>query len=449
MSYSTENNIMLYLTGKQTAGDVSVEELKAIADKYPAFGVAKFLLAKEAARQHHADAAAFAHDAILHFPDPYWFHFKLNEESLMEDEAILAEMKPVLNVEEASLPAGDTKPAAGDTNDYLEQEEAAVAQELENMQPGVEDQVLGSEGEPAQVDETDTAPVVSAGHIPVDKDDIVPAVSLEDVPVDRDDIVPAVSPEDVPVDKDDIVPAVSLEDVPVDKDDVVAAVSLEDVPIDKDDIVAAISVEEQFVQPALVEIGHDEHPQEETPSLPVATPGATLTEDIDNEQFEDADAENEAHIADAPFNDKISSVLKDQLQEFNKPVAEDAPVPIETEPYHTVDYFASQGIKLSLELQKQDNLGVKVKKFTDWLKQMKRVSPAPADLGIDEAAENKVQDIAATSNKTKEVVTEAMAEVLAMQGMKDKAIQVYTKLSFLDPSKSAYFASKIENLKGL
>jgi len=80
---------------------------------------------------------------------------------------------------------------------------------------------------------------------------------------------------------------------------------------------------------------------------------------------------------------------------------------------------------------------------------MKRINPAPADLGIDEAAEHRVQDIAAGSNEPKEVVTEAMAEVLAMQGMTEKAIQVYIKLSFLDPSKTAYFASKIEKLKGL
>jgi hypothetical protein len=34
-----------------------------------------------------------------------------------------------------------------------------------------------------------------------------------------------------------------------------------------------------------------------------------------------------------------------------------------------------------------------------------------------------------------------------MQGMREKATEVYHKLSLLDPDKSAYFAEKIEQLK--
>jgi hypothetical protein len=47
------------------------------------------------------------------------------------------------------------------------------------------------------------------------------------------------------------------------------------------------------------------------------------------------------------------------------------------------------------------------------------------------------------------VVTEAMAEVWEKQGNKEKAVAIYTKLSLLDPSKSVYFAAKIEELKKL
>lgn len=455
MSYSTENNILLHLTGKQNAGDITVDELKAIADKYPAFGVAKFLLAKKAFQQQHTDAAAFAQNAILHFTNPYWFHFKLNEESLMKDEAILAEMKPGALVTEATAPAPEAEPApaltenqpapAREATDEYSRVETAVGEELDQLQPGIEDKIIAAR-RPAQAEADEIIPAVSLEDVPVDRDDIIPAVSKEDVPIDQDDIIPAVSQEEIPVDVDDVVPAVSAEDVPVDKDDIVPAVSAEDVPLDKDDIVPALPVEE--MEAVSTEIAQDEHPQETTPT-PISEENVGHSAGDAEEQFEDADAENEANIGAPVFSDKISSVLQEQLQEFKKPVADDTPVPIETEPYHTVDYFASQGIKLSLDTQKQDNLGVKVKKFTDWLKQMKRVSPAPGDLGTDEAAENKVQDIAATSNQTKDVVTEAMAEVLAMQGMKEKAIQVYAKLSFLDPSKTAYFASKIEKLKGL
>ena len=42
-----------------------------------------------------------------------------------------------------------------------------------------------------------------------------------------------------------------------------------------------------------------------------------------------------------------------------------------------------------------------------------------------------------------------MADVFIKQGKVNKAIQLYIKLSFLDPSKSTYFANKIQQLKGI
>ena len=78
---------------------------------------------------------------------------------------------------------------------------------------------------------------------------------------------------------------------------------------------------------------------------------------------------------------------------------------------------------------------------------MKRVNQNPADLGNDEAGESEVKNIAEHSNEPEEVVTEAMAEVLLKQGKPEQAIEIYQKLSFNNPSKTAYFAAKIEELK--
>jgi pentatricopeptide repeat protein len=89
-----------------------------------------------------------------------------------------------------------------------------------------------------------------------------------------------------------------------------------------------------------------------------------------------------------------------------------------------------------------------VKKFTDWLKQIKRVNENPSDLGTDIETERLIEKIAQSSNETKDVITETMAEVLVKQGKLEKAIQLYQKLSFLDPSKTTYFAAKINELKG-
>ncbi|QEC69894.1 hypothetical protein FRZ67_22295 [Panacibacter ginsenosidivorans] len=152
------------------------------------------------------------------------------------------------------------------------------------------------------------------------------------------------------------------------------------------------------------------------------------------------DYENE--IADDTQKLKLSSLIEQHLSEFKKPVTENDQLPIKSSPYHTIDYFASQGIRAD----GQDKLSSRVRKFTDWLKQMKGANVQPTDLGTDAETEQMIETIAQTSNETKDIVTEAMAEVLTKQGKTEKAIQLYKKLSFLNPAKSTYFAAKIEDL---
>ena len=124
------------------------------------------------------------------------------------------------------------------------------------------------------------------------------------------------------------------------------------------------------------------------------------------------------------------------------------------EPMHLVDYFASQGIKLSEEVQPTDKLGKQMKSFTEWLKTMKKVHPpgaVPQNTAVTlnpDLVEKAIQTLAEKSNSEDEILTESMADVLGRQGKLAKAVELYQKLSLLNPSKSAYFAAKIENLKG-
>jgi hypothetical protein len=117
------------------------------------------------------------------------------------------------------------------------------------------------------------------------------------------------------------------------------------------------------------------------------------------------------------------------------------------DPYYTIDYFASQGIKAPQEVQPGDKLGMQLKSFTEWLRTMKRVPKPVAEEQSDEVEQQHIQRFAAGSLEGKEVVTETMAEVLAKQDRREEAIAIYEKLSLLDPSKKAFFAAKIENLK--
>lgn len=154
------------------------------------------------------------------------------------------------------------------------------------------------------------------------------------------------------------------------------------------------------------------------------------------EEIQVTESFTEPQIKEPPI--KIELKLPDE-----KEVKDDA---LLFEPMHLVDYFASQGIKLGEEIQTGDKLGRQLKSFTEWLKTMKKVHTTGA---LDETVQTdtSVEAMAELSNRENEVITEAMAEVFARQGKKAKAIEVYQKLSLLNPAKSAYFAAKIDHLK--
>jgi hypothetical protein len=111
-----------------------------------------------------------------------------------------------------------------------------------------------------------------------------------------------------------------------------------------------------------------------------------------------------------------------------------------------VDYFASQGIKLGLTEQK-DELSNKVKSFTSWLKTMKKLQPIPENSisrkkYADDYTENESKHVSGDA-----IITESMAEVFVKQGLFDKAIDIYIKLSLQNPSNSHIFANRIISIK--
>jgi hypothetical protein len=139
--------------------------------------------------------------------------------------------------------------------------------------------------------------------------------------------------------------------------------------------------------------------------------------------FPEASTSNPAHEA-------IDKTAEGQLLEFD--------------PYHTVDYFASQGIKFN-DKEDDDELGLKVKSFTAWLKTMKKLQPSALNTSENNATvgENTEEPFP----KAELIVTEAMAEVYLKQGMAEKAIDIYTKLSLQNPSNSHIFANRILAIK--
>lgn len=114
------------------------------------------------------------------------------------------------------------------------------------------------------------------------------------------------------------------------------------------------------------------------------------------------------------------------------------------EPYHAIDYFASQGIKVDKKLPglEETKLDKQVKSFTDWLKTMKKLKYQPAT----EYADPLVESQAKKSLDQRDIVTEAMAEVWLKQGNFSEAARVYARLMLLHPEKTPYFAARLQEI---
>jgi len=169
-----------------------------------------------------------------------------------------------------------------------------------------------------------------------------------------------------------------------------------------------------------------------------------------------------AEVNEEPFNDELvlenprhgpeAAVTQDEktsvtpLPSIIKKV-EDKDQSLTFDPYYTVDYFASQGIKNVIEEKPNDRFSQQLKSFTEWLKTIRQMPPHQIAAMTDGNSEEKVVQLATNSLEEKDVDTEAMAEVWIKQGHPEKAAEIYHKLSLLNPSKSSYFAVLIEKLK--
>ena len=77
---------------------------------------------------------------------------------------------------------------------------------------------------------------------------------------------------------------------------------------------------------------------------------------------------------------------------------------------------------------------------------MKRLQPEPENITIKDPAVIS-EDIKTTADLAEPIVTEAMAEVYLKQGLAEKAIEIYQKLSLQNPANSHIFASRISLIK--
>lgn len=189
------------------------------------------------------------------------------------------------------------------------------------------------------------------------------------------------------------------------------------------------------------------HPDVENEALVQNDPAVITSEEVTNENAVVPVVED---LPASPLTDELKKLAAEiKAAKETLPVMDEKTDALTAfEPYHTIDYFASQGIKLEkIDQNPQDKLGRQLKSFTEWIKTMKRLPQRDLQKKLEQNDDSKVIADAAVSLLEKEVVTEAMAEVYEKQGMREKAESIYIKLSLLNPDKSHYFAAKIEALK--
>lgn len=215
--------------------------------------------------------------------------------------------------------------------------------------------------------------------------------------------------------------------------------------------------------------------QTSTQDLPVEEPIITLAEEEEVTVIvEEPVAATEAFIQPAPqplYTQKKTSVEEDNYQ----PETDESFIL----PVYTEDYFLHQGMQVSSDLptdlpgkemspaEEAKSLMV-VMSFSEWLVYFKKRKEQEQEevegqkavktmwqkeklaAALEEENEEipeKVFEMAVNSiTKEDDLASESLAEIHAMQGKYDKAIEMYRKLSLRNPQKKAYFARKIEVL---
>ena len=393
-------HILQSLFHKPSLEEVEVDELEQMVKEHPYFSTGQFLLAQKLRDSGNAEQQS--QRAALYFHNPLWLHWQLKQFS---------------NGKSVELPVQQHAAAIPVETPGYDTVEEVVAEEEEQLltwdQP-VEEQRVAEPEEQVAEPITDKAPVFHEEPAEEQESLEYEAPVVEEQPVEyKEPIV------EEPVKHEDPFVEERVEHEEPIKE--------EHTEYQEDE---ALAPEEELAAETIGPV-EEAIPAEPDQDEPVAGP----------EQVEYSGPADEMHSFHEPEVSPAPSAPSDPV------IQKEEAAPLVFEAYYTIDYFASQGIKAPAEVQPGDKLGRQLKSFTEWLKTMKRLPQAQVETVTDESEQQHIRQVAANSLEQKEVVTETMAEVLVKQGKNPEAIAIYEKLSLLDPSKSAYFAAKIENLK--
>jgi hypothetical protein len=394
--------VLQELLNAPSATAIDIEQVTAWQQQYPYYETAALAQALYAAAHKHTDAVpVYARAALITGNEP-WLQVLLQKAAAPSSEKSLSASETILP--EAPLPAEVTEKEPAVTEPLAA--ELPIEIEPETTEPSPVDAVVTETAE-SPVPET-TAPVYAQA---------VETSIIENQPV----IISEVPEEPIAA----LSVSTEADSEPV---TVAAPGEIKEVHESLDDDGSALNAHLQEVVTVNFEV------------LP-NTPGPINVEN------------SSQLILDKKVEINDNQIITENIIS-SEAIAGDTPAAVETEaliplePYHTVDYFASQGIKHQAEEQPKDRLGRQLKSFTGWLKTLKKPGKTGTlETPISDVENEKVEKMARTSVENTQIDTETMADVLISQGRRQEAIAILEKLSLQDSGKSAYFAARIEHLK--
>jgi hypothetical protein len=413
-------NIVKAVLGRENLLDVSKDEIRRLAEEHPYSPVIQYLLTRKLQLSSDPGYGDSVARTAVYFNNPHWLSQLLRRQTASERTAGLEES---LGLADAGIPAVDS----GD---------AQLAEERNDEQPSVETVEMAVET-PAD-DFTEEIPTTvkeeQADH--PDEEAASEIAAVEDPTT--------VEAAEAMVEQEIAEGSGYLEsaDGETDKTEEFegeGAASEEtgwtgpDESDNDDDESSSIATVVPQEQPAHLQ------ETEASPALPPETLEVEATQGEEGlPQVGGAEEETRIEMQETALDEvPASAAALGETEEI---------IPIQ--PLHTQDYFASLGV--SLEAESRPTPQAQVQSFTGWLHTMRPVHPAKTtETPAQESVEEDVRQEAEASNEDELILTEAMAEVFAKQGLRLKAIDVYRKLSLLHPDKSSIFAAKIEQLKGI
>jgi hypothetical protein len=202
--------------------------------------------------------------------------------------------------------------------------------------------------------------------------------------------------------------------------------------------------------------------QADEPVVPTVEPVTEALADTREASPEEVKEEKTAAplAAELPVNQPTVTAAEEPIKIYPLEIPEEETT-LTFQPLYTDDYFAYKRLQ---EPGSADELNAKgmadMRSFTEWLREMKQSFAKKADkdwyhqqlhrIYVDDDPEvsEAVEKMAMESiTLNDDIVSETLAEIWARQRQYQTAIQIYQKLSLLNPNKSAYFAQKIQELQ--